>query len=60
MREGSHRAWVAISSVSRVRSGHPDATPQMRRVVMHAVRNLGYRSEMLAHAEPGTIRLENG
>ena len=34
MREVADRAGVAMSSVSRVLSGHPDVSPKMRRVVM--------------------------
>ena len=37
-----------MSSVSRVLSGHPDVSPRMRHVVMAAVRELGYRPDMLA------------
>ncbi|PWU24915.1 MAG: LacI family transcriptional regulator [Candidatus Rokuibacteriota bacterium] len=48
MREVADRAGVAMSSVSRVLSGHPDVSPRMRQVVMTAVRELGYRPDMLA------------
>src|SRR5581483_3211294 len=48
MREVADRAGVAMSSVSRVLSGHPDVSPHMRQVVMDAVRELGYRPDMLA------------
>ncbi|HJQ82759.1 MAG TPA: LacI family DNA-binding transcriptional regulator [Candidatus Binatia bacterium] len=48
MREVAERAGVAMSSVSRVLSGHPDVSPQMRQVVMAAVRELGYQPDMLA------------
>jgi LacI family transcriptional regulator len=48
MREVAERAGVAMSSVSRVLSGHPDVSPRMSRVVMEAVRELGYRPDMLA------------
>ncbi len=48
MREVADRAGVAMSSVSRVLSGHPDVSPKMRRIVMAAVRELGYRPDMLA------------
>jgi LacI family transcriptional regulator len=48
MREVADRAGVAMSSVSRVLSGHPDVSPKMRRVVMESVRELGYRPDMLA------------
>ncbi len=48
MREVADRAGVAMSSVSRVLSGHPDVSPRMRQVVMAAVRELGYRPDLLA------------
>jgi LacI family transcriptional regulator len=48
MREVAERAGVAMSSVSRVLSGHPDVSPKMRRVVMAAVAELGYQPDMLA------------
>jgi LacI family transcriptional regulator len=48
MREVADRAGVAMSSVSRVLSGHPDVSPRMRQVVMAAVSELGYRPDMLA------------
>ena len=48
MREVAERAGVAMSSVSRVLSGHPDVSPQMRQAVMAAVRELGYQPDMLA------------
>jgi LacI family transcriptional regulator len=48
MREVAERAGVAMSSVSRVLSGHPDVSPKMNRIVMEAVRELGYRPDMLA------------
>ena len=48
MRQVADRAGVAMSSVSRVLSGHPDVSPKMRTVVMAAVRELGYQPDMLA------------
>src|SRR5579871_1198712 len=48
MREVAIRAGVAMSSVSRVLSGHPDVSPRMRQVVMAAVAELGYQPDMLA------------
>lgn len=48
MREVAERAGVAMSSVSRVLSGHPDVSPRMRRVVMEAARELHYQPDMLA------------
>ncbi len=48
MREVAERAGVAMSSVSRVLSGHPDVSARMRRVVMEAVRELNYQPDILA------------
>lgn len=48
MREVAERAGVAMSSVSRVLSGHPDVSPRMRRIVMAAVEELNYQPDMLA------------
>jgi LacI family transcriptional regulator len=48
MREVAERAGVAMSSVSRVLSGHPDVSPKMRDAVNAAVGELGYRPDMLA------------
>jgi LacI family transcriptional regulator, galactose operon repressor len=48
MREVAERAGVAMSSVSRVLSGHPDVSPRMRDAVLAAVAELGYRPDMLA------------
>jgi LacI family transcriptional regulator len=50
MREVADRAGVAMSSVSRVLSGHPDVSPQMEATVMAAVRELGYRPDLLAQS----------
>jgi LacI family transcriptional regulator len=50
MREVAEHAGVAMSSVSRVLSDHPDVSPKMRDAVMQAVRELGYRPDMLAQA----------
>ena len=50
MREVADHAGVAMSSVSRVLSGHPDVSPKMRKAVMEAVRELNYRPDMLAQA----------
>jgi LacI family transcriptional regulator len=44
----AQRAGVAISSVSRVPSGHPDVSPSMRDAVNNAVHELGYRPNALA------------
>lgn len=48
IKEVAQRAGVAISSVSRVLSGHPDVSPSMRDAVTSAVRELGYRPNALA------------
>jgi LacI family transcriptional regulator len=48
MREVAERAGVAMSSVSRVLSGHPDVSPTMRERVMVVVDELGYEPDLLA------------
>ncbi len=48
MREVANRAGVAMSSVSRVLSGHPDVSETMRRRVLAAVDELGYKPNLLA------------
>lgn len=48
MREVAEQAGVAVSSVSRVLSGHPDVSPRMHRRVMQAVRELDYEPDILA------------
>jgi len=50
MREVADYAGVAISSVSRVLSGHPDVSPTMRERVMAAVDRLGYQPDLLAQS----------
>ncbi|MBB4663264.1 LacI family transcriptional regulator [Conexibacter arvalis] len=50
MREVADLAGVAMSSVSRVLSGHPDVSPAMRQRVMAAVESLGYQPDMLAQS----------
>jgi LacI family transcriptional regulator len=50
MREVAEAAGVAMSSVSRVMSGHPDVSEAMRRRVMVAVEQLGYAPDMLAQS----------
>jgi LacI family transcriptional regulator len=50
MREVADVAGVAMSSVSRVLSGHPDVSEGMRRRVMAAVESLGYTPDMLAQS----------
>jgi LacI family transcriptional regulator len=48
MREVAERAGVAMSSVSRVLSGHPDVSAPMHDRVMAVVAELGYQPDMLA------------
>lgn len=48
IREVADLAGVAISSVSRVLSGHSDVSPEMRVHVMKAIEQLGYQPNMLA------------
>lgn len=50
MREVAERAGVAMSSVSRVLSDHPDVSPGMRERVMTAVEALGYQPDLLAQS----------
>jgi LacI family transcriptional regulator, galactose operon repressor len=50
MREVAERAGVALSSVSRVLSGHPDVSEVMRNRVRDAVAALGYEPDMLAQS----------
>lgn len=50
MREVADLAGVAMSSVSRVLSGHPDVSPAMRQRVMAAVESLGYQPDLLAQS----------
>lgn len=50
MREVAATAGVAMSSVSRVLSAHPDVSPEMRERVMEAVARLGYAPDMLAQS----------
>jgi LacI family transcriptional regulator len=50
IREVAERAGVAISSVSRVLSDHPDVSDEMREKVMGAVAEIGYRPDMLAQS----------
>ena len=50
MREVAERAGVAMSSVSRVLSGHPDVSPAMSEKVMQAVAELDYQPDMLAQS----------
>ena len=48
MKEVAEHAGVALSSVSRVLSGHPDVSEPMRRRVMAAVDELDYSPDLLA------------
>jgi len=50
MREVAEMAGVAMSSVSRVLSGHPDVSEKMRDRVMAAVDQLGYQPDLLAQS----------
>ena len=50
MRHVAERAGVAVSSVSRVLSGHPDVSESMREKVMNAVAELGYHPDLLAQS----------
>jgi LacI family transcriptional regulator len=50
MREVAQLAGVAVSSVSRVLSGHPDTSDAMRDRVLAAVQKLGYEPDMLAQS----------
>ena len=50
MREVADRAGVAMSSVSRVLSGHPDVSTAMRRRVLTVVEELGYEPNLLAQS----------
>jgi LacI family transcriptional regulator len=50
MREVAEQAGVAMSSVSRVMSGHPDVSSAMRARVLAAVEKLGYEPDLLAQS----------
>lgn len=50
MAEVAERAGVAMSSVSRVLSGHPDVSEEMRERVLAAVDELGYKPNLLAQS----------
>jgi LacI family transcriptional regulator, galactose operon repressor len=50
MREVAELAGVAMSSVSRVLSDHPDVSPAMRQRVHSAVDQLGYKPDLLAQS----------
>lgn len=53
MKEVARHAGVAMSSVSRVLSDHPDVSPAMRNRVMAAVEELGYHPDLLAQGLRG-------
>jgi LacI family transcriptional regulator len=48
IRAVAERAGVAMSTVSRVMNGHMDVSDAMRERIEEAVRDLGYRPDMLA------------
>jgi LacI family transcriptional regulator, galactose operon repressor len=48
VRDVAERAGVAISSVSRVLTAHPDVSDEMRERVMAAVEVVGYKPDLLA------------
>ncbi len=50
MREVAEAAGVAMSSVSRVLSDHPDVSPVMRARVLAAVEELSYKPNLLAQS----------
>jgi LacI family transcriptional regulator len=50
MKQVAEYADVGASTVSRVVSNHPDVSPQMRRRVLLAVRELGYEPDFLAQS----------
>ena len=50
IRDVAARAGVALSSVSRVMSDHPDVSPSMRARVEEAVQVLGYEPDLLAQS----------
>lgn len=50
MRQVADLAGVAMSSVSRVLSNHPDVSERMRERVMSAVEELGYQPDLLAQS----------
>jgi LacI family transcriptional regulator len=50
MRQVAEHAGVAMSSVSRVLSEHPDVSARMRERVLAAVEELGYEPDLLAQS----------
>lgn len=55
IKDVAERAGVAVSSVSRVLSNHPDVSLAMRERVMAAVNEMGYRPDMLARGLRGGL-----
>lgn len=50
MHDVAQKAAVALSSVSRALSGHPDVSPAMRERVLEAAKELGYEPDLLAQS----------
>lgn len=50
IREVAKAAGVAVSSVSRVMSNHPDVSPAMKKRVNAAARTLGYEPDIVAQS----------
>jgi LacI family transcriptional regulator len=50
IRDVAKTAGVAVSSVSRVISNHPDVSPAMKKRVTDAARNLGYEPNIVAQS----------
>ena len=50
IREVAKAAGVAVSSVSRVMSNHPDVSPAMKKRVRDAARTLGYEPDIVAQS----------
>ena len=50
IRDVAERAGVAVSSVSRALSSHPDVSPAMRAKVLAAARDCGYEPDVLARS----------
>ncbi len=57
IRDVANKAGVAVSSVSRVISGHPNISPDMKERVLAAVQAMGYEPSILAqNLRSGTTR----
>ena len=50
IRDVANLAGVALSSVSRVLSDHPDVSPKMRKKVKDAAKQLDYQPDLLAQS----------